>query len=562
MLVDKSDLGFGKRSWRYSMLVQGRRDREDVHRAARSKATRSRSPTPTRCSSTSIPKAKAPEPVVIFAQARLPALRAREGAARASTAIEYDEITLRQGRHLQRRCAASPARGTWPQVFIGGKLIGGADDLEKYFERGAKARLMNDTRTSMSRSSAPAPPASPPTAPRRPRARAPCSSKAAPYGTTCARVGCMPSKLLIAAAEAAHARRARAGLRRARRRQRARRRPRSDGARAAASATASSASCCATSSAFRRPTASAATRASWTTTRSSSTTSTRITREEHRHRHRLARRRIPPSFEKLGDRLIVNDDVFDWDDLPSRSRCSAPASSASSSGQALHRLGVRVAVLGRGGRVGPITDPEVRAYAIATFSAEFALEPDAHVVGVERDGDRVAIRRKTADGVERTERFDYVLAATGRTPNVDGLGLENTGARAAMRAACRCSTATTMQTRAGGTSAIFIAGDASDYHSAAARGGRRRPHRGRERRALSPQASRSPRPAPRAARRRLHRSADRDRGRRHRTRSSQGASPSGEVSFEDQGRSRMLSGTRVCCTSTATSRPAASSAPR
>ena len=25
-----------------------------------------------------------------------------------------------------------------------------------------------------------------------------------PYGTTCARVGCMPSKLLIAAAEAAH----------------------------------------------------------------------------------------------------------------------------------------------------------------------------------------------------------------------------------------------------------------------------------------------------------------------------------------------------------------------
>ena len=26
-----------------------------------------------------------------------------------------------------------------------------------------------------------------------------------PHGTTCARVGCMPSKLLIAAAEAAHA---------------------------------------------------------------------------------------------------------------------------------------------------------------------------------------------------------------------------------------------------------------------------------------------------------------------------------------------------------------------
>jgi dihydrolipoamide dehydrogenase len=32
------------------------------------------------------------------------------------------------------------------------------------------------------------------------------------YGTTCARVGCMPSKLLIAAAEAAHAVAAAPGL--------------------------------------------------------------------------------------------------------------------------------------------------------------------------------------------------------------------------------------------------------------------------------------------------------------------------------------------------------------
>ena len=34
MLVDKSDLGFGKRSWRYSMLVKDGVIAEDVHRAA------------------------------------------------------------------------------------------------------------------------------------------------------------------------------------------------------------------------------------------------------------------------------------------------------------------------------------------------------------------------------------------------------------------------------------------------------------------------------------------------------------------------------------------------
>ena len=33
MLVDKEDLGFGKRSWRYSMLVKKRRRRQNVYRA-------------------------------------------------------------------------------------------------------------------------------------------------------------------------------------------------------------------------------------------------------------------------------------------------------------------------------------------------------------------------------------------------------------------------------------------------------------------------------------------------------------------------------------------------
>jgi glutathione-dependent peroxiredoxin len=30
--------------------------------------------------------------------------------------------------------------GTWPQVFIGGKLIGTADDVEKYFKAARQAR--------------------------------------------------------------------------------------------------------------------------------------------------------------------------------------------------------------------------------------------------------------------------------------------------------------------------------------------------------------------------------------------------------------------------------------
>ena len=40
-------------------------------------------------------------------------------------------------------------------------------------------------------------------------------------------------------------------------------------------------------------------------------------------------------------------------------------------------------------------------------------------------GDQVEIEFLGTAGEKRIERFDYVLAATGRIPNVDGLGLEN-----------------------------------------------------------------------------------------------------------------------------------------
>jgi peroxiredoxin len=52
MLVDKSDLGFGPRSWRYSMLVKDGVVQK-MFIEPQKKATRSRCRTRTRCSSTS-----------------------------------------------------------------------------------------------------------------------------------------------------------------------------------------------------------------------------------------------------------------------------------------------------------------------------------------------------------------------------------------------------------------------------------------------------------------------------------------------------------------------------
>jgi dihydrolipoamide dehydrogenase len=176
-----------------------------------------------------------------------------------------------------------------------------------------------------------------------------------------------------------------------------------------------------------------------------------------------SRATYPDAFKKLGDRLIINDDVFDWSDLPESVAVIGPGVIGLELGQALHRLGVRVVVLGRGGRVGPIADPDVRAYAIDTFSHEFVLEPDAQFTGMERDGDRVAIRRKNAEGREFTEHFDYVLAATGRSPNVNGLNLEKTTIDRDASGVPVVDAATTQTVSAAGPRPIFVAGDATNF---------------------------------------------------------------------------------------------------
>jgi dihydrolipoamide dehydrogenase len=176
-----------------------------------------------------------------------------------------------------------------------------------------------------------------------------------------------------------------------------------------------------------------------------------------------SRASYPAALEKLGERLIINDDVFGWTDLPESVAVIGPGVIGLELGQALHRLGVRVAVLGRGGRVGPIADPEIRAYAIRALGSEFVLEPDAHFVSLEREGDEVVIRRKNVEGIEFTERFQYALAATGRTPNVQGLALANTTIDCDGAGVPVFDATTTQTVRAAGASSIFIAGDASNF---------------------------------------------------------------------------------------------------
>jgi dihydrolipoyl dehydrogenase len=285
------------------------------------------------------------------------------------------------------------------------------------------------------------------------------------YGTTCARVGCMPSKLLIAAADAAHAVETAPGfgvhhdgvvridgravmdrVRRERDRfvgfvlRDVERIPETDRLRG---------------------------RAGFVDDH---------TLEVGGHTRVIARTAViatgshptrADSFDALGDRLIVNDDVFDWQDLPKSVAVIGPGIIGLELGQALHRLGVHVAILGRGGRVGPISDPEVLACSIAAFKQEFTLEPDAQIADMRRDGDRVAIYRTMPNGAEQVETFDYILVSTGRMPNVQGIGLEKTSVKLDAKGVPGYDPVTAQTVNADGNGGkrnpIFIAGDAGNF---------------------------------------------------------------------------------------------------
>jgi dihydrolipoamide dehydrogenase len=177
----------------------------------------------------------------------------------------------------------------------------------------------------------------------------------------------------------------------------------------------------------------------------------------------------------LGERLIINDDVFNWRELPKSVAVIGSGIIGLELGQALHRLGVRVVLLGRGGGVGPISDPEILSYAIASFNEEFTLDPDAHLDAAERDGTRVVIRRTDPSGAEVSDDFDYVLAATGRIPNVSRLGLDQTTLKLDAKGVPRFDPATMRTLAMDGDSPVFIAGDASNFipllHEATCEGG-------------------------------------------------------------------------------------------
>jgi glutaredoxin-like protein len=134
MLVDKSDLGFGKRSWRYSMLV-----RDGVVEKMFVEPQKPGDPFEVSDADTMLaylnPKAKKPDQVAIFT---------REGCSYCTKAkallrnlgYDYAEVPL-DHRVRTKVIGAVTGKGTVPQVFINGRYIGGYEELLAWSKKAA-----------------------------------------------------------------------------------------------------------------------------------------------------------------------------------------------------------------------------------------------------------------------------------------------------------------------------------------------------------------------------------------------------------------------------------------
>lgn len=130
MLVEKDELGFGSRSWRYSMLV-----RNNVIEKVFSEPNKPGDPFEVSDADTMLryiaPDFKAQESVSLFTKPGCPFCNKAKQMLR-DHGIQYEEIILGQDATAVSLRAIT-GRKTVPQVFIGGRHIGGSDDLEQYF---------------------------------------------------------------------------------------------------------------------------------------------------------------------------------------------------------------------------------------------------------------------------------------------------------------------------------------------------------------------------------------------------------------------------------------------
>lgn len=144
---------------------------------------------------------------------------------------------------------------------------------------------------------------------------------------------------------------------------------------------------------------------------------------QHIHAHRVivatgSKPLIPEPWQALGDRVLTSDSLFDLDALPASVAVIGLGYVGLEIGQALHRLGVDVCGFNQDEFIAGISDPVINDEALAIFNREFPVHA-GNPARLEATDNGV---RVTAGDI--VKEVDKVFIAVGRTPNIPA-GLES-----------------------------------------------------------------------------------------------------------------------------------------
>jgi glutaredoxin-like protein len=132
MLVDKEDLGFGKRSWRYSMLVK-----DGIVEKMFIEPDLPGDPFEVSDADTMLayiaPNAEKPHDVTVFTREGCEFCVRAKGMLREA-GIDFEELVLNRD-YTEATLRAVAGRSTVPEIFIDGEFIGGSEELERYLSR-------------------------------------------------------------------------------------------------------------------------------------------------------------------------------------------------------------------------------------------------------------------------------------------------------------------------------------------------------------------------------------------------------------------------------------------
>ena len=129
---------------------------------------------------------------------------------------------------------------------------------------------------------------------------------------------------------------------------------------------------------------------------------------------------VPDAWQSFAEDIITTDEFFELEDLPASMAVIGLGSIGLEIGQSLNRMGVKVTAVDQLNTIAKLEDDKVNELAIATIGKEFPLW-----LG------ETASLEKVTDGIQVTAGenqaiVDKVLASLGRKPNLANLNLEAT----------------------------------------------------------------------------------------------------------------------------------------